>query len=158
MHRRTTTAALLLTVAVSALSGCVTVQRQAAPGPPPDTAPSQPAAPRTDGSAEPRVVQAPAREALEMVGPSRHPHRPGPGASHRPPAPPAPHPPPAPPAAPRTAPRPDRPDHPRHARTGVPDVTRAVPKAPDVCALGKRYGGWHKDSPEAVICGRAYGR
>jgi hypothetical protein len=27
-----------------------------------------------------------------------------------------------------------------------------------VCALGKQYGGWRKDSPEAVICERAYGR
>ncbi|MFJ3641006.1 hypothetical protein ACIPRD_14765 [Streptomyces sp. NPDC090108] len=157
MHRRTTTAALLLTVAVSALSGCVTVQRQGAPGSPPDTAPSQPAVPRPDGSAEPRVVQAPAREALEMVGPSRRPHHHEPGTAHRPPPPPALHAPAA--RAPRAVPHPPpRQNQPRHTRTGLPDVTRTVPKAPDVCALGRRYGGWHGDSPEAVICRQAYGR
>ncbi|WP_261398573.1 hypothetical protein, partial [Streptomyces misionensis] len=73
MHRTTTTAALLVTVAVSALSGCVTVRHTAAPGPPPGAVPSRQTAPRTDGSASPREVQAPAREALEMVGPSGKP-------------------------------------------------------------------------------------
>ncbi|MFG3016603.1 hypothetical protein ACGFZB_40375 [Streptomyces cinerochromogenes] len=149
MYRTTTTAALLVTVAVSALSGCVTVGHPAAaPAAPPDTAPTQPTAPRPDGSAEPRVVQAPAREALEMVSPSRHPARSGPpvrhraqaapGSTHRPPAPPGP---------------------PRPARTGPPHTTSPTPHlvpAPDVCALGKRYGGWQKDSPEARICEQAY--
>ncbi|MFD5793923.1 hypothetical protein ACFWIO_10365 [Streptomyces diastatochromogenes] len=158
MHRTTTTAALLVTVAVSALSGCVTVPSPATPGPPPDTAPSQPTAPRPDGSAEPRVVQAPAREALAMVGPSKHPHHAHPSAApHRAPAaPPVTHRSPTPPAHPRPHPHP-HPDHPRKPRVDLPDVSQPVPKAPDVCALGKQYGGWRGDSPEAVICEQTYG-
>ena len=164
VHRTTTTAALLVTVAVSALTGCVTVQRPpAVPGPPP-TAPSQPSAPRPDGDGEPQIVQAPAREALEMIGPSRRAeagtpkqHRPGGGgaAAGRP-------------AAPRSHPRPHHrtphPEHPEHRhpqRRGVdmPDAAKSVPKsAKDVCALGRKYGGWKADSPESVICGQAYGR
>ncbi|GGJ55600.1 hypothetical protein [Streptomyces brasiliensis] len=151
MHRTSTTAALLVTVAVSALSGCVTVQRPPAPGPP-DTAPSQPSAPRPDGRATPKVVQAPAREALEMVGPSHDPER---FAQSRPAAPsdtPR-------PASPRVPPRPQ--PHPapsRHQRVEAPDVPRAAPPKPDICGLGKKYGGWRPGSPEARICERAYGR
>ncbi|GHI09306.1 hypothetical protein AQI88_31585 [Streptomyces cellostaticus] len=163
MYRTTTTAALLVTVAVSALAGCVTVQHTAAPGGPPDNAPSRPAAPRPDGSAQPRVVQAPAREALEMVGPSPHPEHTTPADPHRaapppaaPPAPPAAHRPPSPPAAAHHHPRP-HPDHPRRPRVHVPNVPPPASKATDVCALGRKYGGWRKDSPEAVICEGTYG-
>ncbi|WP_432019960.1 hypothetical protein [Streptomyces sp. 1222.5] len=153
MHRSTTTAALLVSVAVSALSGCMTVERQAAPGPPPDTAPARPTAARPERGAEPRVVQAPAQEALEMVGPSRHPAHSAPRAPHSA-APPVAHRAPAPPA-----PEPERRQPERRRNTGadVPDVSQPVPKAPDVCALGERYGGWRGDSPESVICERAYG-
>ncbi|MFF8732506.1 hypothetical protein ACF073_39500 [Streptomyces sp. NPDC015171] len=152
----TTTAALLVTVAVTALSGCVTVRHPVTPGAPADTAPSQPTAPRPDGSAEPRVVQAPAVEALEMVGPSRHPERSRPPARHRPPAAPqAAHRPAAPPEPPHAGRHPDRP---RRPVAGVPAPAPAVPSSPDVCALGKMYGGWRKDSPEARICERTYGR
>ena len=38
------------------------------------------------------------------------------------------------------------------------DVGRSVGKNTDVCALGKKYGGWQQDSPEAVVCRQAYGR
>ncbi|GGN30988.1 hypothetical protein [Streptomyces fuscichromogenes] len=148
MHRTTTTAALLVTVAVSALSGCVTVQRPAA-----GTAPSLPSVPRQDGRAEPRVVQAPAKEALEMVGPPRRsapavPHAPAPPppAHHRPPAAPratAPH--------PRTAPRSHTPP------AGLPDLSHSVPNPPDVCSLGRRYGGWAPNSPETRACEQTYG-
>ncbi|MEU0969293.1 hypothetical protein ABZ357_29245 [Streptomyces sp. NPDC005917] len=155
MHRTTTTAALLVTVTVSALSGCVTIQRPAAPGPPPGTAPSQPSVPRPDGSAEPRVVQAPVKEALEMVGPPRPAHRATPTAAHTPAAPP--------PAHHRTpAPRAAEPHPHPHPHRGpqadIPDLSRSVPKAPDVCALGRQYGGWRAGSPEARICEQTYGR
>ncbi|WP_225827940.1 hypothetical protein [Streptomyces naphthomycinicus] len=152
MYRTTTTAALLVTVAVSALSGCVTVRQPATPGPP-DTAPSQPTAPRPDGSAPPRVVQAPVVEALEMAGPSRHPERSGPPAGHRPPATPeVTRRPPAPPAPP--APRPVRP---RSPGAEAPVPAPPLPGAPDVCALGNAFGGWRADGPEASICEQAYG-
>ncbi|WP_189150664.1 hypothetical protein [Streptomyces lacrimifluminis] len=166
MHRTTTTATLLVTVAVTALSGCVTIQHPTAPGPPP--APSQPSVPRPDGRAEPQIVQAPAREALELIGPDRkpaqvprtpraadEPHHPAAAAPMAPPAA-APAPPPR-----RTKPkkRPPKPER-RHTqpRVELPEVSRPVREITDVCALGKKYGGWGKDSPQTVICKETYGR
>lgn len=141
---------------VSALSGCVTVQRPAAPGPPPGTAPSLPSAPRPDGSTEPKVVQAPAKEALEMVGPPRSPGRRAPAAPLTPPAP-SPHRPPPPRAAPTAHPHPlPLPQRTRRAPADAPDA-RSVPRNPDVCALGKQFGGWRADSPQARICEQTYG-
>ncbi|MGV9340646.1 hypothetical protein [Streptomyces sp. NPDC003688] len=138
MHRPTTTAALWVTVAVSALTACVTVHGPA------------PVAPRpAAGTATPRPVQAPAREALARMGPPPQDPTPSPTSaepSAPPPAPPAPHPAPT-SRNPRSAPRPAPATPPR------PTV-----KAPDICALGRKYGGWRKDSPASVICGRAYGR
>ena len=140
---------------VSAHSGCGTVQRPAAPDPPPGTAPSLPSVPRPDGSAEPKVVQAPVKEALEMVGPSRPPARPSAGPPHTPGPPPTPAP-PRPPAGRAATPHP-QPHRTHTPRTDLPDVTGSVPKAPDVCALGKQYGGWRADSPQARICEQPYG-
>jgi hypothetical protein len=37
------------------------------------------------------------------------------------------------------------------------DVQQEIRGNDDVCALGKKYGGWRSDSPEAVICDRTYG-
>ncbi|MER6405568.1 hypothetical protein ABT269_18945 [Streptomyces viridosporus] len=155
VQRKTTTATLLLTVAVSALSGCVTVQRPPAPGPPG-------AAPRPS-EARP-VVQAPAREALERVGPSRRPKA-SETPSHR--------------AAPTTAaperkaPPGERNGQTRSARpqprtSGRPQRPQPLPRIPEatrhvggggtgLCALGRQYGGWHPDSPEATICKETYG-
>ncbi|MFF4276634.1 hypothetical protein [Streptomyces sp. NPDC001536] len=161
MHRTTTTATLLVTVAVSALSGCVTVQHPSvAPGPP--VAPSQPSAPRPDGRAEPQVVQAPAQEALQLIESSRKSRRSAPQPTKAPPSSPAA---PAPGhQAPRSQPH-TRPAHPhaeapkpQHPHVEIPDVAAHVPKNPDVCKLGKQYGGWRKDSPEALICEGTYGR
>ncbi|MFF4015688.1 hypothetical protein [Streptomyces sp. NPDC001843] len=159
MHRTTTTAALLATVAVSALSGCVTVQRPPAPGPPQGSAPSQAPVPRPDGSAQPRAVQAPVREALEMVGPSRHPQQRTSPAPRPPVDPPTTRQPPSrvqPPPHPH--PRPHRRRPPEQPHIEVPDFSRTAPKSPDVCALGRKYGGWRPDSPEATICEQAYRR
>ncbi|WP_405966871.1 hypothetical protein OG613_09300 [Streptomyces sp. NBC_00015] len=163
MHRTTTTTAtLLVTVAVSALAGCVTVQRPAVPGP--VLAPSRPSVPRPEGRAEVQVVQAPAREALEMVGPSREPEPdaptapaqrrrtaalPGSGGAGQPPS-----------SRSRPHPRPSHPEVRRHAlpRVAIPDIEKEVRRNNDVCALGRTYGGWQGDSPEATICEQAYGR
>ncbi|MFE6523456.1 hypothetical protein ACFVON_17180, partial [Streptomyces sp. NPDC057794] len=66
--------------------------------------------------------------------------------------------------------RPDRPEparrspqRPRADPPGVPDPARQdvreqAPDNADVCALGRRYGGWRADSPEATICRDTYGR
>ncbi|GGW44956.1 lipoprotein [Streptomyces lucensis JCM 4490] len=153
MHRSTTTAALLVTVTLSALSGCMTVAGSAVPGSPPDTAPSRPSAPRPDGSGRPRVVQAPAREALELAGPSQPQQPAAPAAPDRAAG--------APPQANRQPPAPPRarsyPNSPRRSHVGVPDFAQPGAKAPDVCAIGKQYGGWGVGSPESLICGQAYG-
>ncbi|MCX5055180.1 MULTISPECIES: hypothetical protein [unclassified Streptomyces] len=156
MHRTTTTATLLVTVAVSALTGCVTVQRPPAPGPP--TTPSLPSAPHPADAAEPQIVQAPAREALEMIGPSRRaepkaPERHVPSATAPAQRPPAPHPPRH--SRPRTA-HPES-GHQRQPRVEIPDASGSVTKGADVCALGRQYGGWRAGSPEAVICEQTYG-
>ncbi|WP_458242550.1 hypothetical protein [Streptomyces sp. MAI_2237] len=156
MHRTTTTAALLVTVAVAALTGCVTVQRPHVSGPPP-TAPSQPSAPRPDGEREQQTVQAPAKEALEMIGPSRRaePRTP----RHHGPVAKAPAPAERPPAPRSRAPQPHHRHQHRPPRVAVPDVGRSVPKnAKDLCVLGRQYGDWRADSPESVICKQAYGR
>ncbi len=158
VHRTTTTATLLVTVALTAVSGCVTVQRGPTAVPP---ASDQPSVPRPDGRTEPQIVQAPAHEALEMIGPPRpdptapEPRRPtakAPLPTQRPPSPRTesrPHSDP-----PRPEPR--RPHQPPPA--GIPDISTTVPENTDVCALGRKYGGWRPDSPEAVICEQTYGR
>ncbi|CAM5551378.1 Lipoprotein OS=Streptomyces tendae OX=1932 GN=GUR47_30315 PE=4 SV=1 [Streptomyces tendae] len=165
VHRTTTTATLLVTVAVSALTGCTTVR---GPAPADPSVPgARSSAPRPDGPAEPRVVQAPAREALEMIGPSPDPERAGgqPRRTKPPAAPSAPH---RPPAARAPERRPARPAAPEHTRPPATSRPRA-PELPgvsgggtggkaDVCSLGKQYGGWRPGSPEARICEQAYGR
>ncbi|MFC8855308.1 hypothetical protein ACFT5D_19930 [Streptomyces sp. NPDC057144] len=164
MHRTTTTATLLLTVAVSALTGCTTVKGPAVDDP--SGAGARSSAPRPEGPAEPRVVQAPAREALEMIAPSPGPER-ATGEPRRTPPPAhrsAPHDPPATRAPGRSA-RPAAPGPtraPAAPRPRVPDLpggsdAGAGGKA-DVCSLGKQYGGWRPGSPEARICEQAYGR
>ncbi|MFF4585828.1 hypothetical protein [Streptomyces sp. NPDC001388] len=164
MHRTTTTATLLV-VALSALSGCVTVQRPPVSGPV-TAVPSAPSAPRPEGRARTPVVQAPAREALERVGPSRRPaattlkqrqrQQPAAGAApaERPPSSRS-H-----PRRHRSQPRPAHPEPRRQAppRVDLAEVEAEVRRTTDVCAMGRKYGGWRGDSPESVICDQAYGR
>ncbi|MFJ9932880.1 hypothetical protein ACIRSJ_07135 [Streptomyces virginiae] len=59
-------------------------------------------------------------------------------------------------------PAPGRPDGPRrHARPdgeAERELVRKLPVRPaDVCALGRRHGRWHPDSPEARICAGVHG-
>ncbi|UFQ14370.1 MULTISPECIES: hypothetical protein [Streptomyces] len=155
MHRSTTTtAALLVSVAVSATaSGCVSVERSPRPATAPTTA--SPSAPRTDGRSRPQIEQAPARDALVSMGPPRRPAPQNPAPVTRPstPAPRSEQPQPKPKPPPVRRPPAARPD----AR-----ATRPVPPLPppttDVCALGEAYGGWRPGSPESVICRDMYGR
>ncbi|GAA2765567.1 hypothetical protein GCM10010103_46080 [Streptomyces paradoxus] len=160
-------------MAVSALTGCTTVPHPTAPGPP--AAPPRPPAPERQDAAEPQIVQAPVREALQLIEEeSRHPEPAAPAT--RPAMPPAAAPEPGTPQPVHrdVRPRPARPQHPGPARRGpqrsqtdLPDVSdsgrqdveKSVPNGnADVCALGRRYGGWRADSPEATICRDTYGR
>ncbi|MHC0432889.1 hypothetical protein ACX6XY_22340 [Streptomyces sp. O3] len=182
MHRSTTTAALLVTVTASAVSGCVTVDRPPGAEPPSPTA-TPPAAPEARHGTEPREVQAPAREALEMISPADNrasPSAPPSGpVSPRPAAAPAESAGPGHTARPETVPpvrtpggdaRPPLPSRlpripvPTTAPPGLDPGGVTVPE-PEVerawaglCGLGERYGGWAPDSPEARICQEAYGR
>ncbi|MFH8493431.1 hypothetical protein [Streptomyces coeruleorubidus] len=170
MHRTTTTATLLVTVAVSALTGCTTVRHPPVPGPP--AAPSRPSAPQQGERTETQIVQAPAREALQLIEDPRRPEQTAPAS--RPATPPAsPERMQPPPGTREVRPRPARPERPepglrspRRPHTDLPDVSESVrqdvrenvPNSTDVCALGRRYGGWRADSPEATICRDTYGR
>ncbi|MET7540981.1 hypothetical protein [Streptomyces sp. NPDC005507] len=128
--------------------------RQPEPPATPPSAPAVPAAPRPDGRADPQVVQAPVREALNRMGrrpPATHSPSPEPTRAPRPPQPPrheAPH-----RSGPGHAARPAAPP-PHHPHTAAP----AAPGVPGyVCALGHQYGKWNPDSPEARICRETYG-
>lgn len=150
MHRTRTTAKLLVGVAVTALSGCVSVQPQpGAPAPPESSRPAQHLAPQ--------IVRPPLRDTLEALPDPK----PSPSASSRPA--------PAPPAARRDKPRPPEQQRrsgqprPQPRRIGPPAYVPA-PAVPapvtgaDVCALGRGYGHWPAGSPQSRICDDAYGR
>ncbi|MGW6708192.1 hypothetical protein ACWGDE_25320, partial [Streptomyces sp. NPDC054956] len=51
------------------------------------------------------------------------------------------------------------PRRPRSEEAEVPrELVRELPVRPaDVCALGRRHGRWHPDSPEARICAGVHG-
>ncbi|ORT61022.1 hypothetical protein [Streptomyces sp. CB03238] len=162
MQRTRITAKVLATVAVAAVSGCVSVDS----GPSP--APAAPEASRlANQDVAPQILEGPAREALEAALP--------PPAA--PAAPPAPSPPPdepsrapaaAPPTTPPGAPGADLPARipaaperireqlPRIQPPAVPSVP-ATATVPDVCTLGRSHGGWDPDSRQAQLCREAYG-
>lgn len=120
-------------------------------------------------------MQAPAREALLLIEEASRPPEPAasatrpatpPAASRQPGAPQPGHrdvrPGPARPERPEPAPR-----RPQRSHADIPDVSesvrrdieKSVPSSKaDVCALGRRYGGWRADSPEATICRDTYRR
>ncbi|MGW6406656.1 hypothetical protein ACWF95_05765 [Streptomyces vinaceus] len=183
MHPTRTTTKLLLGVAcaVSAVSGCVNVtpapmQPAAAPG----TAAAPPRhEPRGGPGAVPVEVQAPALEALKAVpGRTGRPEATAGGvkSAARGAAPAAGAAAPAAEAAAQAVPPvPDIPEPRRPARRGpggkdgrtdpsgpdakVPrELMKELPVRPaDVCALGRRHGRWHPDSPEARICAGVHG-
>ncbi|MGW4872715.1 hypothetical protein [Streptomyces chartreusis] len=168
MHRTTTTATLLVTVAVSALGGCTTVQQPTAPGTP--SAPSRPTVPGPGVHTDPKVVQAPAREALTLVDPSRRPDAEPSDAHSASPTPPS-RPTPPPPRAHspeghqdrREPGRPHSDDRgPERPAAPAPELSQSLPEEVrgngDICELGRKYGGWRPDSPESQICDKTYGR
>nr|WSW46992.1 hypothetical protein OG296_30005 [Streptomyces sp. NBC_01001] len=186
MHPTRTTTKLLLGVAcaVSAVSGCVTVTpapMQPAGAPGTTGAPPQ-YEPRGGPGAAPVAVQAPALEALKTVpGQSAQPaasaasRQAAPrsaavpagtaGAGHEGPEAPSQAVPPVPdipephrPAARRSAGKEGR-TEPSGPDAHVPrELVKELPVQPaDVCALGRRHGRWHPDSPEARICAGVHG-
>ncbi|MFE9630778.1 hypothetical protein [Streptomyces sp. NPDC006463] len=183
MHPTRTTTKLLLGVAcaVSAVSGCVNVSP--APGRPGAAAPSAGLPPhhepRGGPGTAPVIIQAPALEALEAApeqsarpaGPApagrsaeRTAERTAQGASGGPleAAPPVPDIPeprrPAEPVAGRQEGGRGRPHGPRPGAAVERELVRELPVRPaDVCALGRRHGRWHPDSPEARICAGLHG-
>ncbi|MCA1269044.1 hypothetical protein ACIPQH_29335 [Streptomyces rubiginosohelvolus] len=157
MQRTRITANLLVGLAVTAVSGCVSVAPGSVSSPPPGPGATGPAQ-----DVAPQIVQPPAREGLEVVpdpsGPPARPSSPappaagsptetrraGPAGAARPPE--------------RADPPPRAPDRaPRVPSVTVPALPR-VPGGADVCALGRGYGGWPAGSPQARICSEAYGR
>ncbi|MEU1349230.1 hypothetical protein ACFYPA_22345 [Streptomyces sp. NPDC005775] len=142
MHRTRTTAKLLAGVAVTALSGCVSVQPQPSPPAPPES--SRPAQ-----HLAPQIVRPPVRDTLEALPDPK----PSPSAT---------------PAARRDGPRPPQQQRsgqsrPQPRRAGPP-ASVPVPAVPapvtgaDVCALGRGYGHWPAGSPQSRICDDTYGR
>lgn len=144
-------------MAVAAVSGCVSVE------PPPVAPPSAPppGIGRPAHDEPPRVVEAPAREALEAAT------RPAPART----SPPAAH------GAPergrgRNA-EADPPGQGKGRKTGdgrlrgglpvtLPPILPKLPAHPprsrgEVCDLGEKYGGWRTDSDQTRICRGTYG-
>ncbi|MEE1768232.1 hypothetical protein PUR34_08585 [Streptomyces sp. JV185] len=150
MQRTRITVSLLVGVAVTALSGCVSVEPRA----------DVPPRPRNSGPAQdltPQAVLPPVHDSLGAVP------DPEPSASAPRPANTAP-----PPRTRRAAPR-----APQQRRQEVtrprphrapPAVTAPAPVPPapvpgtGVCALGRGYGHWPAGSPQSRICDDTYGR
>ncbi|MFI5757650.1 hypothetical protein [Streptomyces sp. NPDC051569] len=148
MQRTRSAAMLLMGMAVTAVSGCVAVGPATPPGPVPGRTAGGGAPDR--GVMEPQVVQSPAKEALEAVGPPPGPAataRSSPGGHRAAPAP----------EAQAPAPRPERRRHRGPAEQRIPVPSVAPVPLTDVCALGEMYGRWPADSPQARICRGTYG-
>ncbi|MCX4678712.1 hypothetical protein OG413_25965 [Streptomyces sp. NBC_01433] len=152
MHRTRITAKILVGVAVTAVSGCVSVEPSA-------ELPPRPGVGRPVQDVAPQIMQPPAREALEAL--------PDPTPSPSAAAPPSDASTGAPPGTPRVAPRQREAADPpgQRAPLQLPRVPRpeprAVPRTPatgaGVCALGRGYGGWPAGSPQSTICQQTYG-
>ncbi len=152
--RRVTGAVVLVGVAVSAVTGCVTVRGEAKPQRSGEAGPSQrESLPPDDAAAEPRMSRPSVREGLSepVPAPSRADEDAPPAAvGGPPPGAPGDDVPPAGNGAPRRAPEPRTP------------VVRspAVPELPGghgMCDLGRQYGGWNEGSAPEQVCENAYG-
>lgn len=150
MQRTRITVKLLVGVAVTTLSGCVSVAPQ------PDV-PSRPGTSTPAQDMAPQIARPPVHDSLGTVP------APEPSASASTPAAVVP------PDTRRAAPRaPQRRMHPGAAqprpRQAPPAVTAPAPAMPapvtrkDVCALGRVYGHWPAGSPQSRICENTYGR
>ncbi|MER5362263.1 hypothetical protein [Streptomyces sp. NPDC002785] len=150
MQRTRITVKILVGVAVTTLSGCVSVAPQ------PDV-PSRPGTSRPAQDMAPQIVRPPVHDSLGALP------APKPSASATTPAPGAP------PDIRRAAPRaPQQRKHPKAAqprpRQAPPAVTSPTPALPghvtrkDLCALGRGYGHWPAGSPQSRICEETYGR
>ncbi|MGW2589742.1 hypothetical protein ACWCXC_05645 [Streptomyces sp. NPDC001515] len=146
MQRTRITVNILVGVAVTALSGCVSVEPR--PSPP---VPSETRHPAQDLA--PQIVRPPVRDTLGAVtGPKPSATRTAPRRA----APPqVRHDPPRLPRQHRT--RPER-AIPRRVAPPVPAPALPRPVAgSDVCALGRGYGHWPAGSPQSRICDDTYG-
>lgn len=123
-------------MAVSGISACVAVEPEAGVGAGREAPPQRTVAPR--------IVQQPAREALEAATPLAR------------------TPPPERPAAPEAVPPPGRR---AAAQRSEPTSAPPAPAPPaalpgtgvELCALGERYGGWKPGSKESRLCQETYG-
>ncbi|MFI0980296.1 hypothetical protein ACH4SP_25230 [Streptomyces sp. NPDC021093] len=172
-----TAATLLVGVAVSAVTGCVSTP--SGPAGTPAThqqspAPQHPPLPHLigNGGQPEQLIEAPVHEVLEAAMPpsQRAPTpRTGPGtgptgakeAAEAPPvqSPPRSERPARRDAAPQPEPEPESPRHrgPHRKKAPLPALPKVPASAADVCALGKGYGGWSPKSPQARICRETYG-
>ncbi|MFD5193350.1 hypothetical protein ACFWMU_35505 [Streptomyces sp. NPDC058357] len=155
MQRTRITVSLLVGMAVTTLSGCVSVQPRA----------DVPPRPRTSGPTQdlsPQIVLPPVHDSLGAV-PTPEPSA---SASHRTDG--------APPDTRRSVPRAPRQQQQRQQQRypaatrprphhAPPAVTVPVPAPPppvagtDICALGRGYGHWPAGSPQSRICDDTYG-
>ncbi|MFF9510578.1 hypothetical protein ACF1BU_29365 [Streptomyces sp. NPDC014724] len=149
MQRTRITVKLLVGVAVTTLSGCVSVAPQA-------DVPARPGNSRPGQDLAPQIMPPPAHDRLEAV--------PGPRASVSASAPTI----GTSPDSRRAAPHAQRQRNPAEAarprtRHAPPAVTAPAPALPapvsgtDVCALGRGYGHWPAGSPQSRICENTYG-
>lgn len=141
---------LLVGVAVTAVSGCVSVEPQPGLAPRPQTS-------RPVQDLAPQIVRPPVRDTLEAL-PDPKPSEAASGPAVG-----------APSETRRSAPRaPQQGQHPgvigrwrAHAPRAVPAPVPGLPSSPatgsDVCALGRGYGGWPAGSPQSRICEDTYG-
>lgn len=154
--RRVTGAVVLMGVAVCAVTGCVSVRGEAAPDPSGETGPSRSAAVPPDGEdAEPRSDRPQLREAPSRPLPRRSAGGEAEDAGG----------PPASPAA-GVAPPPaggggGAADAPPGGPGSPAPVVRSpavpeLPGGPQMCDLGRRYGGWAEGSMPEEACERAY--